>query len=182
MAYPGLFTAVGTLAGDVGFDLCYLGDIPRALSGVRDAGGIAKFLDVFWAKKRPNGDDFAAFNIIAMSCAYTPDPAIQPIPARFPLDFETGQVHFDVLQEWMKHDPLTLIEDQAAQRALSSLNCLFIDAGDRDEYNLQVGARRLSARLSSLGIAHTYDEFSGGHRGTSYRYDTAIPILIDASS
>lgn len=180
MRHPGRLNAVGCLAGDMGFDLCYLSDLSSAVSGMQAAGGLENFISYFWRQTRPNSALFAALNIVAMSCAYTPNLAVQPIPADFPIDFQTGEVHFDVLKRWRQHDPIEMIEDPISQTGLRSLDHLFIDAGERDEYNLHLGARRFVKRLEAMGIDHHYEEFAGGHRGTSYRYDTAIPALIRA--
>jgi enterochelin esterase-like enzyme len=180
MEHPGKLNGVGCLAGDMGFDLCYLGDLSKAVSGMNAAGGPENFLSYFWAQNRPNGSLFAALNIVAMSCAYSPNLSKPYIPADFPINFATGEVNFEVLHQWRQHDPITLIENSDIQQSLSQLDHLFIDAGDRDEYNLHLGARRFVERLRTHEIPHHYEEFPGGHRGTSYRYDTAIPALIRA--
>jgi len=178
MEHPGRFQAIGCLAGDMGFDLCYLGDISKAVSGIQAAGGIEHFVEYFWSQKRPGAQQFAALNIVAMSCAYSPNTGSTPVPADFPVDFETGQVKFDVLKAWQQHDPIQMIDDPKHQAALNELACLFIDAGQHDEYNLHLGARRFVEKLQAYGIAHRYEEFPGGHRGTSFRYDVAIPALV----
>jgi enterochelin esterase family protein len=178
MDHPGRLQAVGCLAGDMGFDLCYLGDISKAVSGVAAAGGLEHFVAHFWSQNRPGPQEFAAFNIIAMSCAYSPNLKATPIPADFPVDFDTGEVLFDVLKSWGRHDPIQLIDDPKHQSALRQLRHLFIDAGSRDEYNLHLGARRFVTKLHAHHISHHYEEFPGGHRGTSYRYDVAIPALV----
>ncbi len=178
MDFPGELHAVGSLAGDMGFDLAYLGDISQAVSGVAGAGGLDGFVDYFWKQHRHGGALFAAMNIVGMSCAYSPDPDAKPIPARFPVDFDTGAVDFEVLQSWQRFDPIVRVDRD--HEALRQLDLLFIDAGDRDEYNLHLGARRLVRKLDALGVEHTYEEFRGGHRGTSYRFDRVLPLLAAA--
>ena len=49
--------------------------------------------------------------------------------------------------------------------------------GDRDEYLLHLGARRFVRSLRDHGIAHDYEEFPGGHRGTAWRYQVSLPRL-----
>lgn len=178
MDFPGAFRAVAANAPDVGFDLCYLGDLSPALAGVRALGGLDGFVDAFWASQRPPSTAFAAMNVICMACAYSPDPDANPIPARLPLDFDTGAVDFDVLRSWQAHDPLTRVDDPAAREALSALDLLFLDAGDRDEYHLHLGLRRFVRKLEQHGVPHVHEEFAGGHRGTSYRDGVAIPRLV----
>ena len=181
MRRPGRFEAVACHAGDMGFDLCYLGDIPGALRAIRKAEGPQRLVEAFWSSRSPSGDQFAALNLLCMAAAYGPNPDLPDFPAALPCDWRTGEVEFGVLQGWkQRHDPLVQIEDPAAQDALRALRCLFLDAGEWDEYHLQLGARRLVARLSALGVPHTYEEFPGGHRGTSWRYDVSIPRLVQA--
>lgn len=90
MNFPGVFQAVASHAGDMGFDLCYLGDLPRAVAGVQAAGGLDAFLESFWERPDPGGDAFAAFNLLAMAAAYAPDLEGERFPARLPVDLETG--------------------------------------------------------------------------------------------
>lgn len=182
MDFPGTFEAAASHAGDMGFDLAYLGDLSPAVTGVRLLGGLEGFVEAFWAENSPPGPAFAAMNVLCMACAYSPDPSARPIPARLPVDFQTGAVDFDVLRSWQRLDPVVRVEEPAAQDALGSLRLLFLDAGDRDEYHLQLGLRRFASRLSAAGVAHVHEEFRGGHRGTNHRYDVSIPRLVSALS
>ncbi|MFT5683191.1 MAG: enterochelin esterase-like enzyme [Myxococcota bacterium] len=180
MRSPGTLDAVACHAGDMGFDLCYLGDIPSGLSAIRAAGGPRALVDAFWAASRPSGSMFAALNLLCMSAAYSPDPDAADFPARLPVDWQTGVVDFDTFDAWRAFDPVRRIEDAAAQDALRALSFLMLDAGNRDEHHLHLGARQLVARLKALDIPHTYEEFPGGHRGTSHRYDISLPRLAAA--
>lgn len=180
MQFPGTFRAVASMAGDCGFDLCYLGDLGKALDGVRRAGGLDRFVPWFWEQERPSGSAFAALNVLAMSCCYSPDPSASPIPARFPVDFASGAVDLDVLTSWRAYDPLVQIGDPAKADALRALSLLFVDAGRSDEYGLQFGARRLASACADRGIPVQHEEFDGGHRGTAWRYDRVVPLLVNA--
>ncbi len=180
MTFPGVFQAAASHAGDLGFDLAYMGDISRAVSGIRSAGGVKAFVDGFWNKRRHSGDDIAAMSLLCMSCAYTPDPGRSPFPAHSPVDFETGEVDFDVLRAWCAVDPVVRVDDPDQRAGLQQLDLLFIDAGRYDEYNLHLGARRLVAKLTQYGVDHIYEEFDGGHRGTSWRYGVSLAHLAEA--
>jgi enterochelin esterase-like enzyme len=182
MSAPGAFQAVACHAGDMGFDLCYLSEFAPAVRAVQRAGGIKAFIGDFWAKRHLGGDDIAAMSLLCLSCAYSPDPSAEPVPARLPVDFETGAVDFDVLQSWMALDPLVRVEQAECIAALQSLDLLFIDAGSKDEYNLHLGARRLSGRLQAHGVAHIYEEFDGGHRGSAWRYGVSLAHAAEALS
>jgi len=180
MNHPGRFAAAACHAGDMGFDLCYLSDLGSALTGVARAGGLESFLPAFWADHKPGRATFAAINVLAMAAAYSPDPDASPIPARLPLDFETGEVDFEVLRSWQRFDPIHQIDDPARADALRQLALLFIDVGDRDEYNLHYGARRFVSKLIAADIPHTFEAFPGGHGGTRYRFDRSLELLARA--
>lgn len=177
---PGTFRAIAMHAADSGFDLGYLGDIPPALRALQRIGGPAHLVEAFWSAHRPGHDLFAAMNLGAMACAYAPQPGVTPWPGQLPFDWETGEIHFDVLQAWRAHDPVVRATDPAAAEALGSLDRLFVDAGTRDEYGLHLGARRLVAALRKQGVSVDHEEFDGGHRGTAYRYDRSLPLLAEA--
>ena len=64
--------------------------------------------------------------------------------------------------------------------ALRTLRLYFIDCGRWDEHHLQFGARIYSERLRRLGVAHTYEEFDGGHMQVGHRYDVSLRALSAA--
>jgi len=180
MRFPGALQAVASHAGDMGFDLCFLADIPMALRGIQAAGGLESFLARFWDDPDPGPDAFAAIMVLAMAAAYSPEPGATPLPARLPFDPVTGEIDFAILQSWKAHDPLELVLDPAHAAALRALRLLWLDAGDRDEHGLHLGARRLSARLRALGVPHHHEEFRGGHRGLTRRYPLSVPRVVAA--
>lgn len=180
MSRPGAFAAVASHAGDMGFDLCYLADVPAAVTGVRALGGLDDFVPTFWSRRNLPPTAFGAMNVVCMSCAYSPDPEATPVPARLPVDFETGAVDFDVLEAWRDFDPVVRAADPAAREALAALDLLFLDAGSRDEYLLHLGLRRFVSILDAHRVDFEHEEFEGGHRGTSYRYDVSLPKLVAA--
>ena len=96
-----------------------------------------------------------------------------------PIDPDTGALDETVWARWLAHDPLRMADDPAFADALRGARLAFIDVGSYDEYQLQVGARLLHRKLDALGIAHEYQEYPDGHRGTHYRYETSLPLLAD---
>jgi S-formylglutathione hydrolase FrmB len=178
MSFPGVFDAVVCHSGDLGFDLCYLEDIPAAVRAISRVGSPAEFVSAFWKKPHASRDDFAAMNILCMSASYANERIAGPFPAPLPVDVRTGRVDFAVLESWRAHDPIERVVNEGV--GLSSLRLLQIDCGESDEHLLQLGARRFTARLRELDIAHEYEEFPGGHRGTSHRYDKSLPAIVTA--
>ena len=180
MEYPEQVHAVACHAGDMGFETAFVGELTAALLPLHKAGGPLDFLKDFWTKSRFSPNDFAAFNLLCMSAAYAPNMDVSEgeFPADLPIDIETGDINWENFERWMSHDPLTMIEDVQYQQPLRDLGYFFVDVGRWDEYNLQFGARALHERLTELDIEHVYEEFDGGHRGTTYRYDDSIPSMV----
>ena len=178
MTRPDVFGAVACHSGDLCFDYCYRGDVPRFCTQVQQAGGLAAWLERFEARRQKSGDDMLALNILGMAAAYSPNPATPPFGVDLPCDLESGAFREDVWRRWLEHDPLVLLESHAD--ALRSLRLLYLDCGTRDEFNLQHGARLFTRRLRELGVPHEYEEFDDGHRHVAYRYDVSLPRLARA--
>lgn len=181
-AHPGRFQAVACQSGDMGFDLAYLGELSHAVGPLRAAGGPMPFVERFWQERAPTGGAFSALSLLCLAAAYTPlDHALAGgFPAPLPVDLDTGAVDFALFEAWRRFDPVVRIEDPAVRAAFGALDLLWLDCGDRDEHHLHLGARRFTGRLAALGIAHQYEEYSGGHRGTTWRTDAALDALARA--
>jgi len=177
LLHPDVFGAVACHSGDMYFDYCYRGDVPKFCSVVQQAGGVEAWLRAFEAKVQKKHDDHVALNILAMASAYSPQPS-QPFGIDLPCDLETGEFRDDVWARWLEHDPLQMLDRHAD--ALRSLRLLYLDCGIRDEWSLHLGARILARRLKALGIAHEHQEFDDGHMNVSYRYEVSLPKLSAA--
>ena len=180
MKHPDVFGAVACHSGDLYFDYCYRGDIPKFCTQVQQAGGLAAWLERFQARRQKGHEDMLALNILGMAAAYSPNPDSPAFGIDLPCDLETGAFREDVWKRWLEHDPLRMLESRAA--ALRSLRLLFLDCGTKDEFSLQHGARLFSRRLRELGVPHEYEEFDDGHMNVSYRYDASLPRLARALS
>ena len=75
----------------------------------------------------------------------------------------------------MKFDPLKSSEQSF--NSLRSLDFLFIDCGNRDQYGIQYGSRLMINLLKQYGIEHHWEEFDGTHSGIEYRLDFSMPLL-----
>src|SRR5260221_6131274 len=67
-----------------------------------------------------------------------------------PIDLETGALREDVWQRCLQYDPVRLIANPEYADALRNVKELFIDCGQFDEYNLQVGPRLVSQQLHKM--------------------------------
>ncbi|MGI9591062.1 MAG: alpha/beta hydrolase [Myxococcota bacterium] len=169
--------AVACHSGDIGFDLCYRRDVPRVCNHLaRHGGDPARFLDDFYAKPKARSEDTMTLMFLAMAASYDPDPEA-PLGFHLPMDVRTAEVDEKRWRRWRRWDPLEMVKRESCQRQLRSLAGVYFDCGDRDQFHLHFGARRLHDRLDELGIRHHYEEFSDDHSGIDYRMDTSLPWL-----
>ena len=178
MMHPDVFGAVACHSGDMYFDYCYRGDVPRTCSALQQAGGLRPWFEAFEAKvaeeaRRPHraqhpGDGGGLFAQSGRG-AVRLRPAVRPRHRGF---------REDVWGRWLARDPIRLLERHAD--ALRSLRLLHLDCGTRDEWHLHLGARIFARRLTELGIAHQHEEFDDGHMNVSYRYEVSLPRLAGA--
>jgi S-formylglutathione hydrolase FrmB len=166
-----LFGLVCSTAGDAYFEYCYPNDFPAAFRKLK--GDPEAFMKDFWSREKQNKDDHAALNTIGMSACYSPNGASFDLP----FDTETGQIRQDVWSRWLEHDPVRLVEKSVEN--LKSLKLLYLDAGTRDEFSLNIGARILSKRLRDFDIEHIHEEFDDGHFNISYRYDRSLQLISE---
>jgi enterochelin esterase family protein len=176
MRHPELFSAVASHAGDMYFELCMLPELPVAARTLRRHGGIPGFIAHFEAAAVKRSDDFTTMMVLAMAAAYSPDAA-RPGGVALPFDLDTGEIDQSVWRRWKAWDPVEMVAAPAHAEALRRMKLVFLDAGTRDEHNLDLGACVLAARLRALGIAFQHEEFDDGHRGTAYRYEVSLPRL-----
>jgi enterochelin esterase family protein len=177
MRHPDLFAAVASHAGDMAFELSALKDLPVAARTLRRHGGVEAFLAAFEASERKGPEDFTTMMVLAQAGAYSPD-AGRPGGLALPFDLETGELDAAVWKRWLAWDPIRMLDAHA--EALRGLALLYLDAGTRDEHNLDLGARIFVQRLRALKIGFEHQEFDDGHRGTAYRYDISLPKLAAA--
>jgi S-formylglutathione hydrolase FrmB len=177
MRHPDVFGLMASHSGDMYFELCYKPDIIGALRALPKLGGLDKFWNAI-PTIRPKDKNFHdALNIIAMAACYSPNPAA-PHGFDLPFDLETGELREEVWKRWLEWDPVRLIDKHID--ALRSLRLIYLDAGLRDEFNLQYGARIFAARLKARGIPFVHAEFDDGHMNIQYRYDVSLKAISDA--
>jgi len=158
--------------------VCYLPDMPAVLRALAGAGNsIEKWWQQLEAAKKHGDGSGKVINALAMAASYDPDPT-QFLGMRLPVTFDTCEVIEERWANWLRQDPAVAVETQGDN--LRRLKALYIDCGDKDQFNLLYGARRLVRRLNQLGIAHRYDEFSDSHTSVDYRMDESLPFLANA--
>ena len=174
MRHSDIFGLACSTSGDAYFELCYLPDFPKAFRAIR--GNPKAFLEKFWREEKKGKDDFPALNIIGMSACYSPSKD-SAIGFDLPFDTETGEIRGDVWAKWLEHDPTRLIEKYSEN--LKTLKLLYIDAGTRDEFALDLGARILCKKLKDFNVPYIHEEFDDGHMQISYRYNRSLELISE---
>jgi len=151
-----------------------LPDIQKAFRAIR--GNPQAFIEKFWREEKKGKDDFPALNIIGMSACYSPNKDSE-IGFDLPFDMETGEILEDVWTKWIEHDPIRLVEKHAED--LKTLKLLYIDAGTRDEFALDLGARILCKRFKDFGVPFIHEEFDDGHMQISYRQNRSLELISE---
>lgn len=165
-------------SGDMAFELCYLGDIPKVLNELaKHERSIEKFMRHFEASTKPTEAEMEVINLLAMAATYDPDPSAY-LGIRLPVDLHTGELIAERWRNWLAADPALLIERHAD--SLRRLKGIYIDCGDHDQFALHFGSRRVHRDLDRLGIAHVYEEFPDDHTAVDYRMDRSLPFLEKA--
>src|SRR3569623_1395672 len=172
-----LIAALASQAGDSYFTLSVTQDFAKGCRTLRRHGGVASFLRHFDAAPVKRSDDMATIMMLALAAAYAPAPAA-PLGFALPFDEQTGALRPDVWRRFLAWDPAEMIATHAD--ALRRMRLVFLDAGTRDEWALDIGARVMASRMRALGIAVEHEEFEDGHMNTSYRYEVSLPKLAAA--
>ncbi len=169
LRHSDVFGLVCSTAGDAYFEHCYPMDFAKAFRIIK--GDPIGFMRKFWSSEKQGRDDHAALNTIGMAACYSSDGESFDMP----FDLESGEIRQDVWARWLEHDPVRLVEKHVEN--LKSLRLLYLDAGTRDEFALDVGAKILSRKLTDHGVDHIHEEFDDGHLNISYRFDRSLELI-----
>ena len=178
MLRPDLFGALATHAGDALFETCFGGDfriVARALRDRYDGSW-----DVFWDnwRSRPHGvgpEDDVIINAWTMAACWSADP---DGTVNLPFDTATGRIIDDVWQRWLAWDPVRMVADRAD--AVRGLRAIWVDAGTRDQFWLDLGAMAFRDALADVGVQPSHFElFDATHSSIEYRYPLAIRHLAE---
>ena len=181
MLRPDLWGGFATHAGDALFEVCYLSDFRRSARALRDHydGSFEQFWQDF--RSRPafsKEDDSRLLNDWCMSACYSTDA---DGTVRVPYDPTTGKLIPEVWDRWLAWDPVRMVPGHAD--ALRSMRAIYIDAGTRDEWFLDLGAEAFRRALAGIGVADVFFElFDAGHGAIEYRYPLALKYLAERLS
>jgi hypothetical protein len=84
----------------------------------------------------------------------------------------------EVWERWLAWDPVRMAPERA--EALRSLKAIYVDAGARDEYYLDLGAEAFRRALAGIGVTDVYFElFDATHMAIEYRYPLSLAYLAE---
>jgi hypothetical protein len=97
LRHPDIWAAAACHSGDMGFELCYLPDMPAVL---RTLAGTENSIEKGWrqleAAKKHLENSFKVVNALAMAASYDPGPT-QFLGIRLPVTFDTCEV---IAEHW----------------------------------------------------------------------------------
>lgn len=177
MLRPDVFSMLATHAGDTLYELCYLPEFGQAVRFLRDYDGdIGAWWDDFRSRVAFTKDCDSAL-LAALGCSAAFSAAVDGTPL-LPFDPRTGVLRPLVWERWLAWDPVRMVEPYAD--ALRGLRGIWVDAGDRDDYFLDLGALAFRDELTRVGVATDrirLEIFSGTHAAIDYRYPMALTWL-----
>jgi hypothetical protein len=177
MLRPDLFGALATHSGDTLYELSYVPEFGKAVRHLRRYDG-----DIFrwWAdfRSRPSftkDGDHVLLEVLGVSACFS---ARADGEVELPFDPRTGVLRPEAWQRWLDWDPVRMVPRYADE--LRALRGIWIDAGTRDEWFLDVGAEAFRAALGENGVADEvirFELFEGAHGGVDYRYPLSLAWL-----
>ncbi len=121
--------------------------------------------DTFWQdfRSRPafskEGDDHILNDWCMAACYSTDDDGT----VRLPYDPATGRLIPEIWERWLRWDPVRMVPHHAD--ALRKMRAIYIDAGKRDEWFLDLGAEAFRRALAEIGVTDVFFElFPRGDR------------------
>jgi len=177
MLRPDLFGALATHAGDALYEMSYAPDFGRAARLLRDYGGdIWRWWDDFRSRVSFTKEaDEVLLELLGVAACYS---AHEDGTVELPFDPRTGQLRPEAWQRWLDWDPVRMAPRYAG--ALRSLRAIWIDAGTRDDYFLDLGAEAFRAALREVGVSDDvirFELFDATHAGIDYRYPLSLAWL-----
>ena len=177
MLRPDLFGALATHAGDSLYEYCYLRDFGPAVRALRGYDGdIWRWWDDFRSRVAfTKEEDPLLIGMLGVAACFS---AREDGTVQLPFDSRTGVVDQAVWARWLAWDPVRMAPGYAD--ALRSLHSIWIDAGTRDDYFLDLGAEAFRAQLRRVGVPDEvvrFELFEATHAAIDYRYPLALAWL-----
>lgn len=180
MLRPDLFGAFATHAGDAQFESSLQRNFPEIARTLRDhyAGSYTAYLaDAHDRVLGTREGDIELMEMYGYASAYSADADGS---VHLPFD-DTGALVPEVWERWLAHDPVRMGRRPEYARALASMRAIWIDAGTRDEFFLDLGAAAFRRVVGEAGVpddAVHFELFDATHMGIDYRYPLSLAWLV----
>ena len=178
MLRPDLFGGFASHAGDGLYEGCYVKGFLDAARALRDhyQGSYAKFWADFRARppmSKPDDGNLVMTYGCAACFSAEADGSVT-----LPFEISTGRLIDSVWQRWLDWDPVRMVPRYAA--AMKRQRAIWLDAGKRDEWYLDLAAEAFRQELAKIGVTDVHFElFEGTHMGIDYRYPLALRYLAE---
>jgi Putative esterase len=177
MLRPDLFGALATHAGDALYEYCYIPGFATAVRQLRRYGGdIWRWWEDFNSRVAfTREEDMSLAGLLGVAACFS---AHADGSVDLPFDPATGVIRPAVWQRWLDWDPVRMAPAYA--ETLRGLRAIWVDAGARDEFNLDLGASAFRACLADIGVSDDvvhFELFEAGHAGIDYRYPMSLAWL-----
>ncbi|HEY7415693.1 MAG TPA: alpha/beta hydrolase-fold protein [Ktedonobacteraceae bacterium] len=173
-----LWGGLATHAGDALFEMCYLPDFRHSVRALRDRydGSFEKFWQNFRNRVAFTEDsDSNLLNDYCMAACYSAD---EDGTVRLPYDTATGELIPQIWERWLTWDPVRMVPKHA--EALRTMKAIYIDAGRRDQFFLDLGAEAFRRALEQVGVTDIFFElFDATHSAIEYRYPLSLKYLAE---
>ena len=191
MLRPDLFGALATHAGDASTSCCYIPEFGKARPAParlrpRHPALVGRLPVPVAFTKEEDGDLLDDARLLAPA---SPPPRTARRSCRSTR--VPAQLRPEVWQRWLDWDPVRMV-DRVRRRAALACGPIWIDAGTRDEWFLDLGAEAFRAGLARVGVPDErvhFELFDAGHGGdrvplpdgtglAGHRLDPAAPDAL----
>jgi hypothetical protein len=122
--------------------------------------------------------DFHLLNDWCMAACYSAD---EDGTVCLPYDPATGELIQEVWARWQAWDPVRMVARHS--EALRSMKAIYIDAGKRDQFFLDLGAEAFRRALAAIGVTDIcFELFDATHSDIEYRYPLSLKYLAERLS
>ena len=181
MLRPDLFGGLASHAGDSLYEVCYVPDFPKVVRALRDEydGSYERFWEDFRSRAPMSKDsDQDLVMTYGVAACFSAD---EDGTVHLPFELETGKLVPEAWERWLAWDPVRMVPRHAD--ALRGLRAIYLDAGKRDEWRLDLGAQAVCRELEKVGVTDVHLElFDATHMGIDYRYPIGLKYLAERLS
>jgi len=177
MLRPDLFGSLATHAGDALYELCYLPEFGTCARLLREYDGdIWRWWRGFQSRTAfTHHADQHLLAILGVAACFS---AREDGTVELPFEPDSGMLRPEVWENWLDWDPVRMVPRYAG--AVRSLQSIWIDAGTRDDFFLDLGATAFRSALRDAGVADeavAFELFDATHAAIDYRYPLSLAWL-----